>query len=141
MTSGLVTALKHRGLGALGRTTETLLASGPGTLTQQVYSPTAPKSALPSKKKAKAVLIASANQTFPTAENGTLNLRLTAAGRHLVRAAKPVRITIVTTFAPTAGTPVVTTERLGVGPHPAKQKAHQGRLQSTSWNRVRVSRP
>jgi hypothetical protein len=142
MTARLVTALKHRGLSALGRTTETLLASGPGTLTQQVYTPAAPKSALASKRKGQtAVLIASANHTFPAAGNGTLSLRLTTAGRHLVRAAKRVRIAIVTSFAPTSGTPVVTTERLDVRPRSAKQKARQGRLPPTSWNTARVSRP
>jgi hypothetical protein len=115
MTVPLTQALKRKGLAAPNGTKETLTAAAPGTLTQKIYTPAARKVALTSKTKS--VLIASGRHTFAAAGKGTLRLRLTAAGRRTLRRAKSLRITIVTRFVPTAGTPVLAVKRLTVKTH------------------------
>ena len=45
MAATLVKALKRRGTRALTTTSQSLSVQVPGTLTQRIYSPTAPKSA------------------------------------------------------------------------------------------------
>ena len=57
-------------------------------------------------------LLASAKRTFSAAGRATLTLRLTAAGRRQLRRAGSVKLTIVTTFTPSGGTPVRVTERV-----------------------------
>jgi hypothetical protein len=112
MGATLVKALKRRGLGALTATSETLAVQVPGTLTQRVYSPAAPKSA--TATAAKPVLIAAISHTFAAAGSASLKLRMTAAGRRAVRRAHALKLAIVTRFAPRTGTVVTTVTRVRV---------------------------
>jgi hypothetical protein len=89
-------------------------APGPGVLQQKVYSPNAPKAAAASTRKVKNVLLASAKRTFTAAGNGTMRLKLTAAGRKAIRKGKSLKIAIVTRFAPKAGQPTVAIRRVTV---------------------------
>jgi hypothetical protein len=118
MTTPLTQALKRKGFAALNGATETLTATGPGTLTQRLYTPTAPRSAATSKRKP--VLIASARRTFAAAGEGRLTLQMTTAGRRAIRRAKSLRLEIVTRFAPRSGTPLLAIARLTVDARAAK---------------------
>lgn len=117
--SALVTALRLRGFAALTMT-QTFTAPGPGVLEQKVYSPNAPKAAAASTRKVKNVLLASAKRTFTAAGNGTLRLKLTAAGRKAIRKGKSLKIAIVTRFTPKAGKPTAAIRYLTVKPKHAK---------------------
>jgi hypothetical protein len=64
--------------------------------------------------KAKLVLVASGQMTFSTAGTGKLKMRLTAAGRKLLKHAKTVKLTARGVFAPTDGVPVAATQALVV---------------------------
>ena len=65
-------------------------------------------------------MIASGRHRFTAAGTGTLRLKLTAAGRRTIRHAKSLKLTIVTRFAPAAGTAVVATKRLTVRAKPRR---------------------
>ena len=97
MTAPLVTKLKRRGARALNGARLTFTAPSAGTLQQTVRAGS---------------LLASAKRTFSAAGRATLTLRLTAAGRRQLRRAGSVKLTIVTTFTPSGGTPVRVTERV-----------------------------
>jgi len=112
MVSILVAALRARGFSAFTSTVQSLTAPGPGVLEQKVYSPSAPKAAIAAA--AKRVLVASGRHRFATAGRGKLRLKLSSAGRRLIRHARKLRLAIVTRFTPTGGTPVVTIQRLTV---------------------------
>ncbi|MGC2375540.1 MAG: Ig-like domain-containing protein [Solirubrobacteraceae bacterium] len=73
-----------------------------GGLTVQWYE--LPKGAkLAGHTKAKPVLVASGKVTFQAAGTGKLNLRLTSAGRRVLRHAKRMTLTAKGTFAPRSG--------------------------------------
>lgn len=97
MTAPLVTKLKRRGARALDGARLTFSAPSAGTLQQTVRAGS---------------LLASAKRTFSAAGRATVTLRLTAAGRRQLRRAGSVKLTIVTTFTPSGGTPVRVTERV-----------------------------
>jgi hypothetical protein len=99
MTAPLITRLKRRGARALNGARLTFSAPTAGTLQQTVRAGS---------------LLASAKRTFSAAGRGTLTLRLTAAGRRQLRRTNSVKLTIVTTFTPSGGTPVRVTERVTV---------------------------
>jgi hypothetical protein len=136
MTAPLTQALKRKGFAALNGTTETLMAAGPGTLTQRLYTPTAPKSAATSKRKP--VLIASGRHTFAAAGEGKLTLQMTAAGRRAIRHAKSLNVEIVTRFAAPTGAPLIAVKRLTVKAHtarPARAATRRG-----TWTLTRIRR-
>lgn len=118
MAMRLTKALKHAGFAALRGVEETLTAAGPGTLTQRVYTPTAPTSAVAAKTR-QPTLIAAGRHAFAKAGAGKLALRTTSAGRRAIRHARSLKIEIVTRFGGSGATPVVVVERLTVKRHGA----------------------
>jgi hypothetical protein len=120
MTSTLIAALQRRGLRALDGAAETFQAPSAGRLEQQVYVPSAPRGALPAA--AKIALVASGSRSFTAAVNGRVTLKVTAAGRRVVRRkrAGAVRLQIVTRFTPTGGRATRTIDRMTI---PAKPRS------------------
>ena len=110
MTARLRRAIRRRGSRALAGTFQTLTTSGPGVLSQRVFTPAAPTAALTARKKP--VLLARARRTFASAGTGTLKLRLSRPGRKILPRAKSLRLSIFTRFTPKRGTPVIVVERL-----------------------------
>jgi hypothetical protein len=137
MTASLVRALKRSGLTALTRTTETLATHGPGKLTQFVYTPAAPKTALASRN----VLVASSSKTFKGAGTGKVKPRPTAAGRRLMRQTNRLRLAIVTRFAPPTGTPVVILDRLTAKYRTLPMKATRSAVAPHEWRITQPPRP
>lgn len=125
MTAPLVRSLKRRGLAAVAGVAESFRAPAPGVLSQRIYSPAAPVGALAARVRP--VLLASARHVFAGAAKGTLRLRLTAAGRRAARRFASLRLEIVTRFAPSTGTPIVTVRRLTI-----KRRSAAAHLTSTS---------
>ena len=137
MVAPLITALTRRGLAALDRTTETLTAAGPGTLTQSVYTPTTPPSlrrtAAQALQRKRPTLIASAKRTLAAAGRASLRLRTTSAGRRAIRSAKSLKLAIVTTFTPKTGAPVVLVSRLNAKRRATRGRAPRETARSTTW--------
>ena len=104
MVATLVGALRRRGFAALRGGPQKLTVAGPGVLTQRVVR----------RAGKKRVLIASGRRSFPAAGQGSLRLRLTAAGRRAVRRARRLRLEIVTRFAPRSGQAVKVVRRITV---------------------------
>ena len=127
MGSTLTTALRLRGFAALTRTTQTLRA-GPGVVVQNVYSPQAPRAARAAAKKP--VVLASGRHRFVTAGTGTLRLKLTSAGRRVIRHAKSLKVAIVTRYTPAEGKAVTVTQRLTVR---AKGSKHGRAALASHW--------
>ena len=61
---------------------------------------------LAKKTKAKPVLVASGRRTFSAAETATIRVRLTAAGKSLLKRAKQIKLTAKGIFTPAGGSPV-----------------------------------
>jgi hypothetical protein len=101
MTTALRRTLLARGLGALGSLTERFMAPNAGKLEQQIFTPSAPRTALAASTRA--VRLATAVRTFAAAGAGTVRLTLTAAGRRAVHRARSLKLAIVTRFAPRGG--------------------------------------
>jgi hypothetical protein len=116
--STLIGALRKRGLAALSGTPEPFTAPSAGVLEQQVDTPN-------TLKAAKAVRLASGRRAFNGPVLGVLKLRLTGAGRRAIRRGRTLRLTIRTTFTPTAGKAVRVVQRLTV-------KAKKGRKVSVA---------
>jgi hypothetical protein len=94
--------LKHGGWAELFRALEA------GTAVIDWYE--LPKGAtLARKAKAKPVLVAAGHLTFSVAGTETLKVKLTSAGRRLLKHAKQLKLTAKGTFTPTGNTPVTTT--------------------------------
>ena len=68
-----------------------------------------PGAKLAKKTKPKPVLVAAGQRTFSAAGTATLKIKLTAAGRSLLKHAKQVKLTAKGTFTPSGTTPVATT--------------------------------
>jgi hypothetical protein len=64
---------------------------------------------LAKRTKAKPVLVAAGHLTFSVAGTATLNVKLTSAGKRLLKHAKQLKLTAKGTFTPTGNTPVTTT--------------------------------
>jgi uncharacterized delta-60 repeat protein len=77
-------------------------APGPGTLTVRLTSTTVHASHQ-AKRKARPVVIAEGTHTFETAGRGTIRLRLTTAGRRLLKKDKKLRVIETARFAPSGG--------------------------------------
>ena len=90
-----------RGLRALNGLPETFAAPAAGRLVQEVYSPTAPKGAMPARAASR--FLAAGEATFGAAGPGKLKLRLTAAGRRALRRRGGVKLAVVTRFIPAVG--------------------------------------
>jgi hypothetical protein len=85
-----------------------------GTLSVQWYEvPSGAK--LAKKTKAKPVLVASGQMTFPAAGTGKLKLRLTVAGRKLLKHAKTVKLEAKGVFVPSGGVAVSATKLFSAG--------------------------
>ncbi len=78
-------------------------APGAGVLSVQ-WTMVSAQSSRHARHKAKKVMIASGTQTFTTAEIGTIKLRLTAAGRKLLKKGHMLKVIQQATFTPSAGT-------------------------------------
>jgi hypothetical protein len=101
LTDVLRKAVGARGLRALNGLTETFTAPAAGRLVQQVYSPTAPKGAIPARAASK--LLAAGHASFAAAGPGKLKLKLTAAGRRALRRSGAIKLAVVTRFIPAVG--------------------------------------
>jgi hypothetical protein len=101
LSGALRKAVGARGLRALSGLTETFAAPAAGRLVQQVYSPTAPKGAMPARAASK--LLAAGEASFPGAGPGKVKLRLTAAGRRALRRGGTIKLAVVTRFVPAVG--------------------------------------
>jgi hypothetical protein len=60
-------------------------------------------------KKARPVPVGAGQRTFSAAGTATIKIKLTAAGKSLLRHAKKLKLTAKGTFTPTGDTPVTTT--------------------------------
>jgi Bacterial Ig-like domain (group 3) len=65
---------------------------------------------LAGKTRAKPILVAAGRMTFPGAETAAIRIRLTSAGRHLLKSAKRLRVAVRATFTPTGETAVGVTK-------------------------------
>ena len=65
-----------------------------------------PGAKLANNTKAKPILIASGKLTFTAAGMAKMKLALTAAGKHILKNAKRVKVTAKGTFTPTGMTPI-----------------------------------
>ena len=68
-----------------------------------------PGAKLAKRTKPKPVLVATGQRTFSAAGTATIKIKLTAAGRSLLRHAKQLKLTAKGTFTPSGTTPVTTT--------------------------------
>ncbi len=66
-----------------------------------------PGATLARKTKAKPILVASVQATFPTAETTNIKIRLTTAGKHLLKRIKSPRLTAKGIFAHSGEAPVI----------------------------------
>jgi hypothetical protein len=101
LTDVLRKAVGARGLRALNGLTETFTAPAAGRLVQQVYSPTAPKGAMPARAASR--LLAAGQASFAAAGAGKVKLKLTAAGRRALRRNGTIKLAVVTRFIPAVG--------------------------------------
>jgi hypothetical protein len=101
LSDALRKAVGARGLRALNGLTETFAAPAAGRLVQQVYSPTAPKGAIPARAASK--LLATGQASFTAAGPGNVKLKLTAAGRRALRRNGTTKLAVVTRFIPVVG--------------------------------------
>jgi hypothetical protein len=107
--SKIAALLKNGGL------TMSFKALEAGTLVVQWYL--VPHGAKLAKKakgrsKAKPILVASGKVTFSGAGTGKLNIRLTAAGKRLLKHAKQIKLAVKGSFAPSGGAAISTTKAL-----------------------------
>ena len=113
MTSTLAAAFKARGFAALSGSVQRFTASRAGTLTQSISA-------------AKRV-ISSGRRVFTAPGSATLKLKLTRAGKRVVKKAKRLKLTVVTRFSPTAGAAVQSTRKLTVRRKAAAARLSMGR--------------
>jgi hypothetical protein len=90
-------------LAKTGGLTLALKPKVPGTATLDWWYPAPPKSHLARATVARSVLVASGRQRFSGRVAATLRLRLTAAGRRLLKAGARRRLTATATFTPARG--------------------------------------
>jgi hypothetical protein len=69
-----------------------------------------PPGAKLAKTKAKPILVAAGQMTFSAARTAKINVKLTAAGKRLLKHAKSVKLTAKGTFTPTGKAPITTTK-------------------------------
>ena len=110
LSNALRKTVGARGLRALNGLTETFAAPAAGRLVQQVYSPTAPKGAMPAR--AASTLLASGQASFAAAGPGKLKLKLTAAGRRALRRTDTIKLAVITRFAPAGGSATQRLDRI-----------------------------
>jgi hypothetical protein len=84
-------------------------APGAGVVRLDLQAPAASSAA--KRKKAKPVVVATATTTVARAGTAKLRVKLTAAGRKLLRRAKRVSLNVVTSFTPTGARKAQTTSR------------------------------
>jgi hypothetical protein len=79
----------------------------PGTMTFTWQADLLPggKAAIAARAKAKRTVIARGTASSTTARKGSVRVKLTAAGRRLLRTAKAVKITVTARFVPASGGP------------------------------------
>jgi Bacterial Ig-like domain (group 3) len=106
MVDGLRTKLRSRGIRALNGLSESFAAPAAGRVTQQIYSPTAPRTGSSSK------LLATGATRFATARTAKLKLKLTAAGRRALRRAGTVKLAVISRFTPATGSVTRRTDRI-----------------------------
>jgi hypothetical protein len=63
------------------------------------------------KSKSKPIVVASGEHKFSAAGGATIKIKLTAAGRRLLKHAKRLKLTATGTFTPTGKAPIITTKR------------------------------
>lgn len=106
------------GLLEAGGTKLVFTAPSSGQITVDWYAPSTSKGPLATAarpaKKAHTLLVARVSKRFSKAGKATLKLRLTAAGRRLLRHSKKVGLTSKATFTPTGGTAVTVTRHFTV---------------------------
>jgi hypothetical protein len=110
MTAGLRAALKRRGPVALKGATETLTTPDAGKLEQQVSA----------RQGGKRTLVAAGRRTFAAPGTGKMALRLTAAGRRVLRKPARLNLAVVTRFTPLSGRRVTVVERLTARRRPGR---------------------
>jgi hypothetical protein len=121
MTASLRGALRRRGLAALAGFTQTFDAPVAGQLAQRVYSPSAPANALASRRRP--LLVARASRRIAASGTSRIKLKLTRAGRRVVRRAGRARLAVVTRFAALSGPVTRRVDRVTV-----KARRHSGRV-------------
>jgi hypothetical protein len=109
LLKGLVPSGKSARIGALlkhGALSQTVQAPEAGSLSVQWF-------ALPpgahSAKKTKPILVASGHMVFASAANGTIRVKLTAAGKRVFKTAQRLKLTVKESFDPVGGAAVSTT--------------------------------
>lgn len=103
----LAQALRTSGFARLSAKGALFAAAAPGTLSQSVYFRPQGSSAL--RMAARRILVAAGRHTFTRPGSSRLSLRLTSAGKRLIRRAKQLRLEITTSFVPAAGATVSNT--------------------------------
>jgi hypothetical protein len=86
-----------------------------GTVAIAWYQAT-PAAKSPVRAKAKAVLVAFGKLTFPNSGSGSIKVRLTAAGKKLLKHANRLKLTAVGTFTPANLTPITATRTFVLKP-------------------------
>ena len=97
--------LKARGLSVIFKALE------PGSVVIDWYE-LPPGAKLATSPKAKPVLVAAGHLTFTTTGTGIVKLKITAAGKALLKRAKQLKLTAKGTFTPTGKTPISVTRAL-----------------------------
>lgn len=116
MTSALRASMLARGLGAIAGVTERFTAPSAGKLEQQIFTPSAPRTALAASVRP--VPIATAVRTFAAAGAATVKFKLTAAGRRAIHRARSLKLSVVTRFTPRAGAATRRVDRFTVKAKP-----------------------
>jgi hypothetical protein len=106
MVDGLRNTLRSRGIRALSGLSESFAAPAAGRVTQQIYSPSAPRAGSSSK------LLATGATRLATARTAKLKLKLTAAGRRALRRTGTVKLAVISRFTPSTGPASRRTDRI-----------------------------